>query len=383
VWGRQAGLLGIALLGWGTATAAGADDWVGSQQYRQVAVSLLAVGLFSSTHGIDPVEVRSNRRLILTAVTIGVLVKAALIATTMVVVFGRPEYLLLGVAVAQVDPLSVAAARDRSRMSERAKAVMGAWASFDDPMTVLISFYCLDLTAGLTGSASSLPRGERDWTVLHLGVDLLLNLLLVVGASLVWHLLRTSPGLFNNRREPTLLRDAVQVAALAVLVVTAIHWSLFLGLAVTGLFFRPRRIGSLARISTACLVLATFGLGMVLVHGISPFEGAVLGVAAFCAHAVTALGLTRGGRPRGGTGARAPRYGRDDRGRLALGQQNGITAIILALVLEIDFPGTVAAVAPAILLVNLVHGASNALWDRWGDSVPDAGRARSAGRPAQ
>ncbi|MDQ1292665.1 MAG: hypothetical protein QG608_545, partial [Actinomycetota bacterium] len=346
VWRQQTTLLGIALCGWGAAVLADVDDWVGSTQYQQIAVFLLAVGLFSSTHGIDPHEVRSSRRLILMAVTIGVLLKAALISAVMILVFRKPEYLLLGIAVAQVDPLSVAATRERSQMSERAKAVMAAWASFDDPMTILISFYCLDLTALLTGSGDSAQRGRGDGFLLDLGIDLLLNLFLVAVAWVIWQMVRSSPGLLTNRRDPTALRGFVQLIALVILMFLAVRWSLLLGVAVVGLFFRPDRIISLARVCTGALFVATFGLGMVLIDGIRPVEGIVLGVAAFGAHSLTALLLTW--RSRRG-------YCRRDRGYLALGQQNGITAIILALLLEAEYSGTVATVAPAILLVNVMH----------------------------
>ncbi|NDU74571.1 hypothetical protein GWI34_18315 [Actinomadura sp. DSM 109109] len=41
--------------------------------------------------------------------------------------------------------------------------------------------------------------------------------------------------------------------------------------------------------------------------------------------------------------------------------QNGITEIILALLLEPFFGGTVAVVAPAILVINLLCPSSNAV----------------------
>ncbi|NUR64455.1 MAG: hypothetical protein HOQ47_01735, partial [Streptomyces sp.] len=53
-----------------------------------------------------------------------------------------------------------------------------------------------------------------------------------------------------------------------------------------------------------------------------------------------------------------------DRVSLSLSQQNGITAIILALLLEPALPQAVAVIAPAILVVNLLHLGSNALRDR-------------------
>jgi hypothetical protein len=52
-----------------------------------------------------------------------------------------------------------------------------------------------------------------------------------------------------------------------------------------------------------------------------------------------------------------------DRVYLALGQQNGITAVILALALQPVLPYAVSVVAPAILAVNILNIASNGVWD--------------------
>ncbi|MET8053576.1 hypothetical protein ABZU75_38940 [Streptosporangium sp. NPDC005286] len=54
-----------------------------------------------------------------------------------------------------------------------------------------------------------------------------------------------------------------------------------------------------------------------------------------------------------------------DRVHLGLAQQNGVTAVILALVFERDFGGFVAVIAPAILTVNLVHAVANRTADAW------------------
>ena len=77
-------------------------------------------------------------------------------------------------------------------------------------------------------------------------------------------------------------------------------------------------------------------------RGIDPVSGLVLGLAAFSAQAVVAAALTRG-------------LPRSDRVGLALAQQNGITAIILALWIEKTYPGAVAILGPAIVVVNLLH----------------------------
>ena len=48
---------------------------------------------------------------------------------------------------------------------------------------------------------------------------------------------------------------------------------------------------------------------------------------------------------------------------IAFAQQNGITAIILALLFETYYSGTVAIVAPAIITINLLYLVANQLLD--------------------
>jgi hypothetical protein len=144
----------------------------------------------------------------------------------------------------------------------------------------------------------------------------------------------------------------VLAAALLVAFAAVAVWQfLVLGLAVAGLFFRPWLGRWLDRGTGLALLLASAALGMLLVDGVAPVPGLVLGLAAFGAHAVVALLLAR-------------RLPGSDRGYLALSQQNGITAIILALLLEGSFPGTAAVVAPAILVINVLHLACTSAFDR-------------------
>jgi hypothetical protein len=96
---------------------------------------------------------------------------------------------------------------------------------------------------------------------------------------------------------------------------------------------------------------AALTLGTLLVGGIDLAAGLILGAAAYGAQIVVGAVLTR-------------KLDRVDRISLALGQQNGVTAIILALSLEPMFPRAVGLVAPAIVTVNCLHFAANTLWAR-------------------
>ncbi|MER6791083.1 cation:proton antiporter [Amycolatopsis mediterranei] len=336
----------LPALALGVVVAAGSGlDVAHSRGYPVAVTVLLAIGLYASTHGIDVAEFRNRWKTVLVAVTIGVFVKAALISAVMFAFYREPYVLLLAIAMAQIDPLSVAAMRAKSRMSEQGKALLAAWAAFDDPVTVLLTAY---LTAAIVPSAGAgpavLPSG-----LAAAGVNFLANAALVVAVWLVRVAVRSrNPASAAGRR----VRAGLEVVLLLACGTAAVHWSLLLGLAVTGLFLRPDFGAVLDRAVTACLVLAAFAVGLVLAGGVRIVPGIVLGTAAYGAQVVVALLLT------------APRAWRADRAKLALGQQNGLTALVLALVLEPVVPVAVATVGPAILVVNLWHAAANGVWDR-------------------
>ncbi|MEV5846723.1 hypothetical protein AB0M32_32625 [Streptomyces sp. NPDC051985] len=327
---------------------------VDSRSYVFGAGLLLAVGLYGSTYGIDLKALRADLRGVVAAVTLGVVLKAALITGTMLLVFRRPEALVLGVAVAQIDPLSVAALGRNDRMSPRARSLLTAWASFDDPMTVLLTLYLAGVAHPLTGGTGTpgITGGGTGGYLAGLG----LNAALLAGVLLLW---------FTGRRlaakapdTPPARRTVGGAAVLLVgaLLVLAAAQQLMLAVALAGLVVRSTVLGKVLDRAVGGAYLAAFSaLGLLLAHGVAWWPGLVLGVAAFGAQAVVALTVM-------------PLFvkglARTDRIELGLGQQNGITAVLIALTLERDFPGTAATVGPAVITVNILYGAGQALRSR-------------------
>jgi hypothetical protein len=342
-------LLVMAGAGWAVSRVFQLHGIAGTPEYLYGATALLALGLYGSTAQISLPAVRPSIRLVAVAVTVGVGVKAALITAVMYLSYHDPRYLVLGVAMAQIDPLSVAALQRGSRLSERARAILYAWSSFDDPVTTLLTIYVGQLALDALGR-------QRDPGAADVGsftAQLLLNAAFAALAGLVWWMLRRRAGtpVPAGRAGWSRARNGVAVALLGALAALAVWQFLMLGLAVAGLFFRPWLGRWLDRGTGLALLLASAALGMLLVDGVAPLPGLVLGLAAFAAHAVVALLLGR-------------RLSGADRGYLALSQQNGITAIILALLLEGSFPGTAAVVAPAIVVINTLHLVCTAAFDR-------------------
>jgi NhaP-type Na+/H+ or K+/H+ antiporter len=312
-----------------------------SRGYFLVIGGLLAIGLYGATAAI-PRDALRDWRTIVVVVTVGVVLKAGLIGGTLWLVFGDPIFFPLGVVVAQIDPLSVAALMDNSPMSDRAKAILASWSSFDDPVTVILSVSLMTAAAPTfsdTGAGDSL-RGSAGF--LSLGTSLLWNAALAGAAWLAFRLAR--------RRSPV-RRDVAVISTLVVTAAVAVWRFLMLGVATSGLFLRPRLAvwgKVVARTVRGAFLAAAAMLGVLLHHGISLGAGVALGVAAFFAQVLVGFALT----------ARLPRA---DRIYLAISQQNGMTSIVLALTLAPSVSRAVGIVGPAILTINLLHYGFNLL----------------------
>jgi hypothetical protein len=181
--------------------------------------------------------------------------------------------------------------------------------------------------------------------------ELGINLLLAGGVLALWLVLRyyTKKA---NAWVALVLAGAVY-ALLAVSLSLAILYFMMLGIALIGLFLRPPKVDKLIdHAITWALRAAAVLLGFLLVGGLNIWAGVALGVAAYCSQIVVGWLLTRGLPSR-------------DRWHISFAQQNGITAIILALLFEPIHPGTVAIVAPAIIVINGLHTLVNRGLDRW------------------
>ncbi|WKU48816.1 cation:proton antiporter [Streptomyces sp. VNUA116] len=349
--GIVVGGAGALVLGAAIGRAADLSALIGTGGYVFGAGLLLAIGLFGSTYAIDLRALREDLPGVVAAVTLGVVLKASLIAGVMVLAFGRSEYVVLGIAVAQIDPLSVAALGRDGRMSPRARSLLSGWASFDDPMTVLLTLYVAGYAyaaAGHEGAPAAAGGGAGGYAS-----GLALNAALLAGVLLLWWAGRRAAPLLPS--SPRARRTGVTLAGLLVvtMLVIAAANMLMLAVGVAGLFLRTKAFDkALDRAVGGAFLVAFLALGLFLARGVDVVPGFVLGLAAFGAQAVVALGVmplfVRG-------------LDRRDRIALGLGQQNGITAVLIALTLERDFPGTVAIVGPAVITVNLLHGTAQVL----------------------
>lgn len=345
-------LILFMIIGTVVAVLTGVEGLQSAGWYTLAVATLLAIGLYASTYGIVLQEARQHLRIIITAVTVGVVCKAAIIGGALALLFRDPFFLILGITVAQIDPLSVAGLMKSGRMSAKARTILASWASFDDPVTVILSLYAPLLVAQLTGLELGSITGNADT-----GVNLLvyirelgLNLLLAGGVLALWLIVRY----YATKAYAWAAAGAVAAVylLLAVTFSLSVLYFMMLGIALVGLFLRPRKLeGAIDHAITWALRIAAVLLGVLLAGGINLWAGIALGVMAYAAQIIVGFVLTRGLPSR-------------DRWHISFAQQNGVTAIILALLFEPIHPGTAAIVAPAVIVINGLHAAANRLLDR-------------------
>jgi hypothetical protein len=296
--------------------------------YDSFLIVLLAVGLYGSVYGISLVEFKEHKLLIAKAISIGVVLKSLLSGSVFWLLFGSPESFVLGIIVAQIDPLSVAhLVESKSKLfSQSGKTILRAWSSFDDPMTVLLCFYVF-VPLVLTNVSMSISE-----YLLQLGTNL-------VFAGAFYLLVRILPSF--RLRDYLLLIIAFSVG---------VYFELMLGVAILGLFLRPSLV-YLDRVVHYAFIIATIILGTLLVFSwIAVIQGIVLGVLAFVGQYIVSQILAR-------------HLSDIDRNFLALAQFNGITSIILALLVERYFPGTVVVIGVALMVINSLFLYTNMLYE--------------------
>lgn len=338
------GGLALALV---TGISIGTDSAVGVES-APVALTMavvLAVGLYGSCWQIDRVALRQHRRTVLLAVTVGVLAKAALIGIPLAILWGDPLFVLLGLVMAQIDPLATAGLLAGARISPAAKSILAAWSAFDDPITVVAVVYVsLALSTG-DGPGTGSIAGDGASSAWFALVELGRNLGFAAAVCLLWWVLR-------RWRWASIL---LLFGALGV----AVWQFMMLGVALIGLVVRPPIGRWLAGAVRASLVVVGGILGVLLADGVDLLAGVALGLAAFAAQLAMAPLVAR-------------RLPRADRWYLACAQQNGVTAITLAVALQFADVGAVSIVGivgPAIVTVNVVHAVAQQVLNRAG-SLP-------------
>jgi hypothetical protein len=313
------GMAGLVIAGWYLGKVPGMQSLLESQIYPTFLNMLLATGLYASVAAIDTGRLKHDTGLILRVVTIGVALKTLVIGSVVYLFIQDWTAFAFAVIVAQIDPLAVGALTNQKsgRLGKRSKNILLAWASFDDPVTVviavLISTYLLSAT---------LPNGS-EYIFLQLG-----NLIIPAIAYFVSRF-------FGNHKY-------INSAILFIVFAISIWYGWMLAVAISGLFLRPFSGRITTTAVSAAFVISLLLVGAYLVFPVNMQLVFVLAFAAVTGQIIATLLLARELESR-------------ERLFVAFAQQNGITALILALFFARLIPNIVEIVALSVFVINVIH----------------------------
>lgn len=380
--------IAFAGVGWFVAVLTGIKDLENSSVYFNIINLLLAIGLYGSAYSINIDQfLKRDWSVILRAVTVGVLLKILFIITTTYLVSSLVSRyffadmcpksgclalsIVIGPIVAQIDPLSVAALIQDNPLSKNTKDILSAWASFDDPVTVIASIYIASWIASNNTGVVETSTFNILSVLLDFGKNFLFAFLFCIWQTILFFL--WSKFVKDKSQSPLIFKVFIASNFLTsfITIILAARYRLMLGVAIIGLFAFPKFVPNfrflqksiisfpkfvpssrLLNLSsrfiqtsvTISFYIATVMIGLLLVDGINIRFGILVALSAIAAQFFISFLVTVG-------------YGYPckDKIRLAFAQQNGLTAIVLALFFEPLLTGTVSVIAPAILLINLIY----------------------------
>jgi len=308
--------------------------------YTYLTYSLLAIGLYGGVYAIDLKEFRIHKKIIISAITIGVILKSLIIGGLLFFFTQNILSFLFGIIVAQIDPISVSHLLQKNKtkkLSKSGETILRAWSSFDDPMTVLLSIY---LALPLLGTYIKGKDLSFDFTSYF--SELFYNLLF---AAFIFILFKIFQKKFSQKK-------ILEILLLVIIFCFVIYFKLMLSIALIALFFRPKISKTLDKAINFSLYISTILLGILLINGISFFIGFLLAIFTVLSQIIALFILMR-------------EFSQKDKVYLAFGQQNGITSIILAIIIESFYSGTISIIAPAIFFINSLYFILNHLADKY------------------
>ena len=308
----------------------------------------IAVGLYLNAFEIETNLLRKQIGTVLKILLFGVPIKILLPAASLALLyfFDVPDgYWIAGLCstvVAQIDPISTDSFLRQSGICDESKNILRAWASLDDPVTVLFAFY---IFLPLTLSQSFNPG------------DYVLNLLLTLA---IWILLYIIHSKLIKNQPP---QSHIEITLLTAVFLYTVASGQFLLPAVAGLFIRPTVLQRNPQISQTITSVIFYASAIVLgsLAGIVPIKWlAGLSLALpmfFIAQTIVAYMLIKD-------------CDWQDKLRIMLGHQNGMTAMLLTISLELtevgpQNGGLFSITLPAILWIALFYLSSNSLLDSW------------------
>jgi len=291
----------------------------------------LGIGLYGSVYGIDIKILKNNLSTVLSAITVGVILKILVISALLSPFLGFSFSVLIATIIAQIDPLSTAAITDNNKITIDGKTIIRAWSSFDDPVTIIVAIW-------IAMFLYSENHGEMNFFWYDISISFLLNIIL---SAVIWLIYKMSSRSF-----------AFDCLLLGITFIVGIFFELFLAIAIIGLFLRPRIEKVVDNAVLFSLFFVSFLMGIILAEESSIYLGVAVGVFTVVSQIIAAIFLTR-------------RLSYMDRVKLSIAHQSGVTAISLTLYFAQYNSHLLGIIAVAIITINILYLINNYVVDRF------------------
>ncbi len=298
----------------------------------------VSVGLYLNVSDIEITELLKNGRAIALVLLIGVPLKIllpGLALSALMPALGTVAVFLCATVIAQIDPILAAKNIDPKRFSQKSGTILRCWSSFDDPITVLFAFYIF-LPLSLNEQTQYIGR-----YVAELGLEISVCL------GLVW--------LLNVQRRLFLLQtDRIRRMVVIATCVASGLAARFLLPASLGLMADPFSARTKEKILNWIFGFSSFVIGALATDvPLKVQAGVALGAATFfVAQPLVALLFIRDSKA--------------NLLRVMFGHQNGMTAILLTIALELQLENVqlLSITLPAIVAIAVFYATVNYWLDR-------------------
>ena len=309
---------------------------------QEIMYASIAVGLYINVLGIDRSVLKECLDSIAKVIFVGVPLKICIPGFLLSILspqVGAISYLCATV-IAQIDPIAAGKSLECSKISSKSATILRAWSSFDDPITVLFAFYIF-LPALLLENFNF-----AEYFISYILKDVFI-------CFLVYQIYK-----FYQRK--ILIKFRQKLAIDAILVILAILYSItfksFLLPATIGLFIRPFASEGFTRITSGIFLLSVFILGLMSANiKLCWYSGFILAVATFFVAQVIVTQIFL-------------KDSINSKVRVMFGHQNGMTAMLLTIGIEIsatqETSNLLSVTLPAIIWIALFYFGSNYILDR-------------------
>jgi len=304
---------------------------------QEIMHAAIAIGLYINVADIEINSFKKELKQIAAVLIFGIPIKIILpgLALAWLSPSNTKIAFLCSTVIAQIDPIVTSQSFKNIKFKKRSQTILRSWSSFDDPVTVLFAFYIfLPISQGNSFNFI-------EYFINHILIDIL-----VISGIYFTHKNFLKPW-YKSVKDAVITN--INTAIIGFIFIYSLLTSSFLVPAVVGLFIRPFRPSITSNVISGIACFSAIIIGAFAANSVIDWQsGLILAISMLVAHALATQVLIK-----------ESRY---NKLKLMFSHQNGMTAILLTIGLEVSGRGLsnlLPITLPAIILIAFFYLLSN------------------------